>query len=213
MSSYDVGVVLGNQVNPDGRFPDPMYRCLDRVAELYKQGVFPKLATAGNYAVEYDFVGKQPYPWKESDVSAEYLIDAGGIPPEVVLREGKSKDTLQNLVELKKLFKQHNLMRIFIVAPHHRATRIRWLAELVLGPEFAVQVDDTVPCHDKQAIAHEAFEFAKWQELLKDMTPGDDEWLEAQFFDGEIYQFWRTFAKEAAGRGLLAAQYIAPTNG
>lgn len=186
-----------------------MYRCLDRAAALYKQGVFARLATSGKYAVEYDFAGREPYPWRECDVSADYLIDVCGIPPEVVLKEGESKDTLQNLVELKKLFGPQGVRRILIIAPEHRAPRLRWLAELVFGPQFTVHVDGTVPCRDKQAVAHEAFIFAKSREFLKAMKPGDHEWLETQFFDGEAYKFWRKFAQEAAARGLLATQYSA----
>src|SRR6185369_11340107 len=105
-----------------------MYWCLDRAAELFWLGAFPKLATSGAYAVEYDFAGREPYPWKECDVSAGYLIEEHGVPDGVILREGKSKDTLQNLVELKKLFIQRGIRHILIVAPEHRVERLEWLA-------------------------------------------------------------------------------------
>jgi hypothetical protein len=215
MKSHDIGVVLGYQVEPStGRFPDIMYQCLDALAELYWLKIVPKLATAGKYANEYDFAGKDPYPWNECEVAAAYLITRHHCRPKDISQEDESQDTLQNLERLKRrifipkgLDHPSSMRDILFVAADHRAERVEWLGGLVLGPDFSITVDDSVPCTDKQAIAHEAFVFAVWRELLKDMTPGDDEWLATQFFDGEMYRFWRVFANEAAAVGKLAIEY------
>lgn len=109
--TYDAIVVLGSQ--PDfrtWRFPSHTYKSLDRALELVNQGIAPYIALSGDHALKYDNTDIAQ-PFRECDKQEEYLLSLG-CGPEVILKEGESRDTLAQFYYLKNLvFKPHGIKK------------------------------------------------------------------------------------------------------
>lgn len=190
MKTYDATVVLGSQ--PDYRnwqFPSHTYKSLDRAIELLKQKIAQYIALSGNYALKFDYSNiKQPF--RESDRQEQYLLSRG-VPPEAILKEGESKDTLANLYYLKKLvFRPHNIKKILFVTTDFRVKRISFLCQKVLGPDYMVDFE-TVDYAKDEVYKHEAHTLKKQQEFLADMKDGDNSWLDGKFYDAPMYKYWK----------------------
>jgi uncharacterized SAM-binding protein YcdF (DUF218 family) len=190
MQKFDAIMVLGYK--PDvhtWQFPAYIYQSLNRALELYHQGVAPYIVVSGDHALKFDNIGVTQ-PFKEADKMAEYLLGRG-CPPEVILKEAISRDTLANYYYLKnQIFLPHNMKNILQVTADFRIPRFKYLCRKVLGPDYHVQFEG-IPFNDRITIEKEAFIFQKQQEFFRDMPDGDDSYLQNQFYDSPWYQFWK----------------------
>lgn len=195
MKTYDVIVVLGSQ--PDFRtwlFPSHTYKSLDRAIELLNQGVAPYIALSGDHALKYDNTGITQ-PFRECDKEEEYLLSKG-CPSEVILKEGKSRDTLAQFYYLKNLvFKPHYITSVLIITVDFRIKRLSFLFQKVFGSDYSVDFE-TVPYKPDEVYRNEAFVLEKQQEFLNDMKDGDDAWLKDKFYDAPMYQYWKARDEE-----------------
>ena len=190
LRKYDCIVVLSSQ--PDYRnwmFPSHTYKSLDRAAELLREEVAPWVALTGDHALKFDWVGITQ-PFKESDQAEQYLLDQG-TPSEVILKEGKSRDTLSNFYYLKRLvFRPHSIHDVLLVSPEFRIQRLNFLARKVLGPDYSIDYE-LVPNAPEETYIHEDRTLRKQRELLADMKDGDDAWLNGRFFGDPMYDYWK----------------------
>lgn len=193
MKTYDAIVVLGSQ--PDYRswqFPSHTYKSLDRAIELVNQGVAPYICLSGDHALKYDW-GGVTQPFRECDREEEYLLSRS-CPPEVILKEGESRDTLANMYFLKKLvFMPHNIKSILFVTTDFRVERIAFLCQKVLGADYIVDFE-TVEYLEDEVYKHDAHTLKKQQEFLADMPDGEDSWLDGKFYDDPMYDYWKADA-------------------
>jgi uncharacterized SAM-binding protein YcdF (DUF218 family) len=190
MKKYDVILVLGSQ--PDFRnwlFPSHTYKSLDRAIELLNQEVAPYVCLSGDHALKYDNTGIIQ-PFKECDKEEEYLLSKG-VPPEVILKEGESRDTLAQFYYTKNLvFKPHHIKNIIMITVDFRLERIKFLFQKVFGPDYTVDFE-TVEFKEDEVYKNEARTLKKQKEFLKDMQDGDDAWLKDKFYDSPMYQYWK----------------------
>lgn len=190
MQTFDAIVVLGSQ--PDfrtWRFPSYAYTSLDRALELYNQKKAPYIVLSGDHALKYDDEGITQ-PFRESDKQEEDLLSKG-CPPEAILKEGESRDTLSNFYYLKNLvFKPNNIRSILIVTTDFRIPRLDFISTKVLGSGYHVEFE-TVAYKPDETYKNEAHTLEKQQEFLADMKNGDDAWLKDKFYDAPMYQYWK----------------------
>jgi vancomycin permeability regulator SanA len=79
----DLAVVLGTKVGEDGRASDRLRARLDRGAELYRQGLVPRIVVSG---------GRGRSGFEEADVMRDYLV-AAGVPADRVVVDRSGVDT------------------------------------------------------------------------------------------------------------------------
>ncbi|WP_446721143.1 SanA/YdcF family protein [Luteococcus sp. H138] len=90
----DVALVLGAQVNPDGRPSRYLKGRLDTAAELYRRGLVKVLLVSGDNGEEH---------YNEPEGMKRYLVEAG-IPPAAVVMDFAGFDTYDSCVRAKKIF-------------------------------------------------------------------------------------------------------------
>lgn len=85
---YDALIVAGCRVMPDGRPSPALARRVRRAAALYHEGYAPRIVLTGG-------VGQPPPPLTEAEASARLCV-ALGVPEAALVREGRSRTTLEN---------------------------------------------------------------------------------------------------------------------
>jgi len=190
MKKYDTIVVLGSQ--PDFRtwkFPSHTYRGLDRALGLFRQGSAPYIALSGDHALKYDYTHiKQAF--RECDKQEEYLLEQG-CPPQAILKEGESRDTIANFYYLKNLiFIPHNIRRVLLITVDFRVKRLEFLWRKVMGAYYPLDIE-TVPYEKEEVYKDENFTLKRQKEWLKDVKDGDDGWFKDKFYDDPYYLFYK----------------------
>lgn len=85
---YDVIVVLGTRVGPDGQPSPALARRVARGAALFHEGLADRLILCG---------GLGRHPPAEAHVMRDLALD-GGVPEAAIILEGASRTTLENAV-------------------------------------------------------------------------------------------------------------------
>lgn len=118
-SSADCAIVLGAAVN--GSSPSPVFEERIRHAiNLYRKGTVKKLVFTGGYG--------EGATHSESAVATSYASSLG-IPKSDIFTEDKSRTTLQNLSESKKILDRHHLQSAIIVSDPIHMKRAIMMAE------------------------------------------------------------------------------------
>jgi uncharacterized SAM-binding protein YcdF (DUF218 family) len=111
----DVGVVLGNKVNPDGR-PSPMLQArLDEALALYRRGLFPMVMVSGG-------VGKEGFD--EAAVMKAYLV-ARGVPAGAVITDNKGVNTWATAQNASALMRAKGWRSCLVVSQYFHISRSR----------------------------------------------------------------------------------------
>ncbi|MBD3647822.1 MAG: YdcF family protein [Pseudomonadales bacterium] len=170
----DVLLVLGYSTVPG----DPVFKArVDKAVALYHEGIAPQIIMSGCCSVK---LPKKPEV-TEAQCMMDYAVDQG-VPPEAILLEEESVDTLGNFYFSKVRFLLPcSWYHIGVVSTPWHAWRSEWLAEQVLGPDFSItsypspQPDGW----DEKAIKRSELSnrtlLAETMELLKGIEPGDHE--------------------------------------
>lgn len=185
--AYDAVVLFGAKpVGGTQKFPSHVYAALDAAAKLYEQGATRCIVLSGNYALRYDRDSQKP-PFRECDAMAEYLAGKG-VPRDILLLEGTSKDTVANFYYTKrKVLIPHSLRKIHIVAADFRIARMAYLAKKVFGPDYTVTFT-SVPALPDEINPTESIVMQRTQDFLEAMRDGDDSFLDNAFYTHPFYQ-------------------------
>jgi uncharacterized SAM-binding protein YcdF (DUF218 family) len=116
----DAAVVLGAAVRTTG--PSPVYvERINHAVELYRSGAVKYIIMTGGKGL-----GERV---TEADAGREQAI-AAGVPPDVILTETRSRDTRQNLANVKPIIAQHGIGKVLIVSdPLHMARAMQMAAD------------------------------------------------------------------------------------
>ncbi len=169
---HDVILVLGYCNDKD----HPVFKArMDKAIALYNEGLAPQLILSGCCSDKLDIKPRTT----EAMAMRDYALDHG-VPLSVMMLEEEAVDTLGNFyyskINILEPCSWYNLG--FVSTPWH-THRSRWLAEMVLGPEFDVtDYTSAAPSGwgEKENKASEAYNSAmlqKTQQQLADITPGD----------------------------------------
>ncbi len=109
----DFIVVLGNQVNDDGKPSDRLRARLDKTVDLYQNNMAKKIIVTGG-------LGKEGY--NEAEVMKDYLVRQN-IPTENVLVDSKGLDTFQSAVNTKNMLAGQLDKSIILVSQHFHLWR------------------------------------------------------------------------------------------
>ncbi|MBX6395895.1 MAG: YdcF family protein [Alicyclobacillaceae bacterium] len=116
----DVILVLGAKTR--GFEPGPALKArLDTAVKVYRAGYAPWVMVSGGQG--------RPGDPKEAEVMAVYLASRG-IPPEALVIESASSDTVENIVFSKRLMMSRGWRRAVVVTSAYHLPRALWLARL-----------------------------------------------------------------------------------
>lgn len=111
----DIGVVLGSQVLVRGH-PSPRLQArLDKAAELYRQGMFPRVLVSGG--IERNGIS-------EAQVMANYLVSQG-VPREAILLDEHGNTTQATALNTAQIMRDGKLESAMIVTEYFHIPRAR----------------------------------------------------------------------------------------
>jgi uncharacterized SAM-binding protein YcdF (DUF218 family) len=148
--AVDAIVVLG-VAQYDGR-PSPQLQArLDRVLELWQEGLSPLVITTG---------GNQPGDrFTEAEASANYLIKGSinglvdvAVPAESIVQENSGSTTRESLIGVRDIMKARGLHSILIVTDPYHSLRSRLIAQ-DLGLVAYVSPTRTSPLRGASAVS------------------------------------------------------------
>jgi vancomycin permeability regulator SanA len=111
----DLAVVLGTKVGEDGRASDRLRARLDRGAELYRQGLVPRIVVSG---------GRGRSGFEEADVMRGYLV-AAGVPADRVVADRSGVDTWASARFVADLAKRTGARRVLVVSQFFHVPRAK----------------------------------------------------------------------------------------
>jgi len=197
IKKYDLIIVLGSQPDPKTwKFPEQIYHCLDRAAELMNSGTAPLIATSGNRGIALDSRGIIQ-PFRECDELATGLMERG-VPENQILKEGDSRDAISNLYYLKKqILIPKRIKTILFASASFRIPRLKFLCERILGSEYEIEFDPIKA--DEGFTYNEAHTLQVQSEFLEPMKSGDHTWLDDKFYTAPMYQYWEEHDRKKYG--------------
>lgn len=127
----DAIVVLGGGVEPDGSLPPAARTRVERAAEIFHGGVAPRIIFSGRCGLT------SPEPATTEAAAMAAHARALGIPPEAVLLEEESKDTLGNAYFTRERFLvPHGWWSIRVVTSDFHLSRAAWVFRKILGAAY-----------------------------------------------------------------------------
>ena len=138
-----------------------------RAAELYRQGIAPKILFTGGLG--RNTVGLLPE--SEADRFARVAIGCG-VPDEAIIREDKSTNTAENIIFTRKLLEERNIPHDHILGVHQPFMERRITAAMgVYWPELSFSVTSpqvTIPEYLEAARAQGVTENASISVIVGD---------------------------------------------
>ncbi len=189
MGKFDAVVMLGTQPDPTTwDFPEQIYECLRRTAELVSNDEAPCIVVSGKWSISVENQGLRQ-PFRECDKLADILHDLG-VDDSKILRESESMDTPSNLYFLKtQVLIPRNMKRLLFVVADFRVARLKFLCKRILGPDYFVEFD-TIACEPGPSY-NEANTIKVQEEFLRPMKDGEHTYLANKFFSDPTYDYWR----------------------
>jgi uncharacterized SAM-binding protein YcdF (DUF218 family) len=131
----DAIIVLGAGTRIDGSPNRALLRRTRHAASLYKRGLATSIICTGGYT--------NGHPKSEAQACAEVLIREG-VPDTAILRDDVSTNTMENVIEARKVMDARNLKTAIIVSDSYHLFRAEWLFReysmtVTLSPAQATQ--------------------------------------------------------------------------
>jgi vancomycin permeability regulator SanA len=109
----DVGIILGNRVEPDVHPSRRLQSRLDRAVELYNNKYFDHLIVSGGF-------GKEGYD--EAKVMKDYLVKAG-IPADSIIEDSKGENTQMTAKNCKFVMDSMNFRTATVITQYYHIPR------------------------------------------------------------------------------------------
>ncbi|HJQ32397.1 MAG TPA: YdcF family protein [Pyrinomonadaceae bacterium] len=111
----DVGIVLGNTVQPDGRPSERLRARLDKAVGLYRAGMFHDVIVSGGVGAE---------GFDEAEVMKRYLLEQG-LPEDRVHADGRGLDTFETARNAHALMAARGWKSALVVSQYFHVPRCR----------------------------------------------------------------------------------------
>ncbi|MGO0063404.1 YdcF family protein [Brevibacillus fluminis] len=148
----DVGVVLGNKVEPNGRPSDRLQSRLEKAAELYKEGYFPRVIVSGGVGVE---------GFDEAKVMKQYLVDKG-LPQEAVIVDSQGLNTIMTAQNTQAIMKDLHMQSAMVITQFYHISRTKLaFHQAGIDPVYSAHAD-FFEWRDLYALFREFFAYHKY---------------------------------------------------
>ena len=114
----DVIIVLGAGIRRDGRAGWALTRRAEMGAELWQQGIAPKILCTGAQA--------DGYPRSEAAACRELLL-RNGVPESAIMMEENSRSTEENAIYSTQILDANNWDHVVLVSDSYHMLRAEWL--------------------------------------------------------------------------------------
>lgn len=111
----DIGVVLGNKVNPDGTLSPRLQGRLAKALELYNKNIFDKIIVSGGVGTE----GRD-----EAVAMREHLVRLG-VPEKVIITDSRGVNTYNTAKNVKDYMQKNKWEDVVIISQYHHISRTR----------------------------------------------------------------------------------------
>jgi vancomycin permeability regulator SanA len=111
----DVAIVLGNQVNSDGRPSERLRARLDVAVTLYQQGWFTHILVSGG-------TGRNGFD--EAEVMKKYLVEKG-VPEEIVVVDSDGVTTYHTAKNAAQLMREKNWQHAMVISQYFHISRTK----------------------------------------------------------------------------------------
>ena len=115
LTPCDVGVVLGNRVEPDGRPSARLEARLDRALDLYRKGFFAEVIVSGGTGEE---------GFDEAAVMKRYLVERG-VPPDRIRADGQGVNTLATACNASRILAGKGQTSALVVSQFYHLPRAK----------------------------------------------------------------------------------------
>ena len=115
LGKADVGVVLGNKVEPNGEPSLDLATRLDEAGDLYRQGYFPILIVSG---------GVGPGAYDEPGAMRAYLVRQG-VPAAAIVLDRGGYNTRATAVDTTGWMRAHGAGRVLVISQFYHLSRSR----------------------------------------------------------------------------------------
>jgi len=132
MLKPDVIVILGGGITEQGTLPEHAIDRCKKGFQLYKKYKC-KILCSGAYPGRLKTVPKQ----REAKLMRNCLIKKG-VPKKAISTETKSKDTFGNAFFCEQIIKKKKWNKLIVVFSEFGAERIKYVFDLVFGPEYHI---------------------------------------------------------------------------
>lgn len=112
----DLGLVLGNTVNPDGTASPRLAARLDRTLELYQQGLFPRILVSGA-------LGREGH---DEAVFMRDCLVSRGVPAAQVSVDSAGYTTFATARNTRSFMHKNRLGSVLVVSQYFHITRTRF---------------------------------------------------------------------------------------
>lgn len=205
---YNVIVVLGGGMTPEGQLPEKAQWRVERAVELYKQGIASRIIMTGSIG----FLARFTPTTTEAQIMKDHAIKLG-VPEEDVLMETQSKDTIGNAFFAKKQYLEpNNWKNIIIVSSDFHGERALFIFGKVLGNEYHFQFDGSRSGLSAQ-LMYEKYKKEQThlfvaKQFFDGIKPGDDEGIKKKLYEEHPgYAEYSRISKEEFKNMLQLAFY------
>lgn len=117
----------------------------------------------------------------EAEVMKDYAL-MKGIPPEAIILEQNSMDTIGNAYFTRKIIDKLGCFDIYVVSSCYHMRRAKFIFEMCYGKNYNMFFDYCFPFRNQNAEKKEkdSIKFAK--DLFRNITPGDLDEIEKRLF-------------------------------
>lgn len=183
----DALVVLGRGLDQHGALPPLARRRVERAAELYAWDVAPRIIFSGRCSL----MTEVSPPVTEAAAMRDYAVSIG-LPPDALLVEEESRDTIGNAYfVLRRFLEPNDWTAIRVVTSDFHIQRTAWVFQKVLGLGYDVSFSPAPSEVDHSTIAARAREESDIAAFLM-------EWL-ANIQDGDPVGLARLIWQEHPG--------------
>ncbi len=169
---YDALAVFGGGISPQGELEENSRVRVERAVELWKNKTAPTIIMSGGWS----FTLSDPPTRTEARAMADYATRLG-VPPEELLVEDRSRDTLGNALYVKTLFAiPRKWQKLIIVVADYHVWRTKRICTFVFGSNYDMAiVGAPLALSKEQRYERYLREHASWKVLqgLFTMPAGD----------------------------------------
>jgi uncharacterized SAM-binding protein YcdF (DUF218 family) len=139
-------VVLGNSVAEDGTLPKAAMRLVERAADEYRSGNFDVVIFTGRWSHRLKFTPAR----SEASAMADYAVTLC-IPPERIIKEEASQDTIGNAFFSRKLLEGYRTL-LLVVYDYHK-DRAEFIFRKVFGDGYKIGFSVVNSLMDRRRLA------------------------------------------------------------
>lgn len=179
-AKYDAIIVLGGSLTSDGHINDVDKIRLQKVAELYKDGIANAIIVCGSNG----YKGLDEFNTTEAEAYANYL-QSFNIKPNSIYLENESKESLGNILFAKmQILSVKNWHKVLVIPTYkHSTERVKYLTKKILGSEYEWDVLRIGESDDTANAEREALALKLSKDINDKFADGDTEAIYSGLMD------------------------------